>query len=235
MKRTLALALVLGLACSVAAAPTAEQKKAKEGLRELQEFIGGWKGSGGPDKPRPGPRDPIWSESIDWGWRFKGDDAWLVIAVKGGKYLNGGEVRYLPAKKVYQLTATLADGKKAVFEGTLKDEALTFERTDPATKQTQQLKMNIAGDGVRFIYRYATRAEDSTVWRKEYVVASTKLGESLGKKEAKNECVVSGGLGTMAVSYMGETYYVCCSGCADEFRANPKKYVDEYKAKKAKK
>jgi hypothetical protein len=58
------------------------------------------------------------------------------------------------------------------------------------------------------------------------------VGESLGKKETKNECVVSGGLGTMTVSYMGETYYVCCSGCADEFRANPKKYVDEFKAKK---
>ena len=37
-----------------------------------------------------------------------------------------------------------------------------------------------------------------------------------------------------AVQYMGETFYVCCSGCADAFKENPKKYVDEFKAKKKK-
>ena len=52
--------------------------------------------------------------------------------------------------------------------------------------------------------------------------------------EKKPECVVTGGLGTMQVSYMGQTYYVCCSGCRDEFNDNPKKYVDEYNAKKKK-
>ena len=41
--------------------------------------------------------------------------------------------------------------------------------------------------------------------------------------------------GTSTVSYMGQTYYVCCTGCRDEFNANPTKYIDEYKAKQAKK
>jgi YHS domain-containing protein len=31
---------------------------------------------------------------------------------------------------------------------------------------------------------------------------------------------------------MGETFYVCCSGCRDAFNENPKKYVDEFKAAK---
>jgi YHS domain-containing protein len=48
--------------------------------------------------------------------------------------------------------------------------------------------------------------------------------------------VVSGGKGTMPVSYKGKTYYVCCSGCRDEFKENPEKYIAEYEAKlKAKK
>jgi YHS domain-containing protein len=43
---------------------------------------------------------------------------------------------------------------------------------------------------------------------------------------------VTGGLGTMTVSYEGKTYYVCCSGCRDEFKADPKKYIAEWEAKR---
>jgi hypothetical protein len=241
MKRLLAVGFTLGTLGALPAgfpAPAADSKdgaEAKEALKALQEFIGGWKGSGGPDKPKPSPRDPIWSEALTWGWRFKGDEAWLVLEVKNGKHLKGGEMRYLPAKKAYQFTALTKDDKKLVFEGELKNEVLTLERTDAGSGQTQQIKMNTAAEGVRFIYRAASKPKGSTVWRKDYLVACTKEGESLGRKEKKNECVVSGGVGTMAISYKGETYYVCCSGCADEFRSNPEKYVAAFKAKKAKK
>ena len=66
------------------------------------------------------------------------------------------------------------------------------------------------------------------------VRAYLDTGESLGKTEKKNECVVSGGTGTMPITYKGETFYVCCSGCRDEFNSNPEKYVKEFKAKKGK-
>jgi YHS domain-containing protein len=36
----------------------------------------------------------------------------------------------------------------------------------------------------------------------------------------------------MQVSYMGQTYYVCCSGCRDAFNENPAKIIAEYKARK---
>jgi hypothetical protein len=237
MKRLQAVGLTLGLLAGARApaAESTEKAEAKEALKSLQEFIGAWKGSGGPDKPKPSPRDPIWSEALTWGWRFKGDDAWLVLDVKNGKHLKGGELRYLPGKKAYQFTALTADDKKLVFEGELKNDALLLERPDAASGQTQRLTMNTAGDGVRFIYRAASKPRGGTVWRKDYLVACTKEGESLGRTEKKHECVVSGGVGTMAISYKGETYYVCCSGCADEFRANPEKYVAEFKAKKHKK
>lgn len=236
MRRLAALAFLLGLIALVApalAADSADKAAAKEALKELQDFIGGWKGNGGPDKPRPGPRDPVWSETVGWSWRFKGDDAWLTLNVKDGKILKSGEMRYLPGKKVYQLTATDPDGKKLVFEGQLKGETLTLERVDPDSKATQQIKMNTAAEGVRFIYRIAHKDKGTTLWKKDYMVACTREGESLGKTEKKNECVVSGGVGTMPVSYKGETYYVCCSGCADAFKENPEKYINEYKAKKA--
>jgi YHS domain-containing protein len=63
-------------------------------------------------------------------------------------------------------------------------------------------------------------------------VRATRAGESLGPTEVKNICVVSGGLGKIQVSYKGETFWVCCSGCADAFKDNPEKYIAEFKAKK---
>ncbi len=236
MKRLLALGFLLGLIGLVVPAPAADstdKAASKEALQELQDFIGGWKGNGGPDKPRPSPRDPVWSENVSWSWRFKGDDAWLTMTVKDGKIFKSGEMRYLPDKKLYQLTTTDKDGKKAVFEGQIKSETLTLTHVDPATKVTRQIQMNTAAEGVRFIYRVAHKDKGSTIWKKDYVVACTKEGESLGKAEKKNICVVSGGVGTMPISYKGETYYVCCSGCAEAFKETPEKYIAEYKAKKA--
>ena len=58
------------------------------------------------------------------------------------------------------------------------------------------------------------------------------LADSFATVDDGPECVVSGGKGTMAVSFQGKTYYVCCTGCRDEFKANPEKYVKEYEAKK---
>jgi YHS domain-containing protein len=207
---------------------------AKAALQELNDFIGDWKGTAGPDKPRPEPKES-WSESIAWSWRFKAPDAWLQFEIKGGKYVGRGEVRYLPEKKRYQLTAIDAKQQKLVFEGQRDAKGyLTFERTDPTTGETQQLVMNSAGDGVRFIYRYAVRPKGRTVFTKVYQVAAWKEGESLAASGKKNECVVTGGTGTIAVTYMGETFYVCCSGCRDAFNEEPAKYVAAYKEKKKK-
>jgi hypothetical protein len=235
MKRLLTfvgLALVLGLSPLAAAD---DESSAKTALQALNDFIGDWKGSGAPEKRLPDPRD-TWRETVSWGWRFKGNDVWLTMTVKGGKYLKSGELRYLPDKKRYQLTAVDAKDKKLTFEGTLsKDGRLILDRLDPATKDTQRLTMYTAADGVRFLYLYSHRPEDRTLFTKDYQVACTKEGESLAAKEKKIECVVSGGLGKTPVSYNGTTYYVCCSGCLDAFKENPEKYVKEFEAKKKKK
>jgi hypothetical protein len=210
-----------------------EEPGARSALQALNDFIGTWKGSGSPEKQQPLARE-TWQEDVAWSWRFKGDDAWLTLTIKNGRYFKSGELRYLPDKKQYQLTAVDKSDQKVVFRGALKDSYLTLERKDTSAGQTQRLTMNSAGDGVRFIYRYAHKAEGRTLFTKDYVVACTKEGESLAGKEKKVECPVSGGLGTMPVSYNGVTYYVCCSGCRDAFNENPAKYVKEFEAKKKK-
>src|SRR5262245_34512379 len=212
-------------------APAADVKAA---LQALNDFIGDWKGTGAPDKPRPDPKES-WTETIAWSWRFKGSDVWLRLDVKGGKHLTSGEVRYDAARKAYQLTAVDVQKRSLTFDGKLDDKGyLTFDRVESSTGEAQQLVMNSAGDGVRFVYRYASRPKGRTVFTKVYQVAATKEGESLAASGKKNECAVTGGTGTIAVIYMGETFYVCCSGCRDAFNEEPAKYVAAYKEKKKK-
>lgn len=235
MKRFLAVPLLAAFFLVAGQGESAQKTKdpVKEALGQVQDFIGQWKGNGAPEKARPASSE-LWSEQISWGWKFKGDDAWLVMDLKNGKYWKSGELKYLPDKKIYQLTVTDRDDKKLVFEGTLKNDILTLEHTDAATKEKLQVTMNSAAEGDRFIYRLAKQAPDSTIWSKQYMVAGTREGVTLGAKDKKNECIVSGGLGTMTVTYKGETYHVCCSGCRDAFNETPEKYVAEWKAKKKK-
>lgn len=211
----------------------ADVDSAREALRKLNEFIGEWKGVGGPDKTKLDPRDPTWKESISWSWKFKGNDAWLTMSMKEGNYFKGGELRYLPEKKQYEFVVTDNKDQKLTFTGKRDDKGyLSMEREDPTNGDTQQLIMNSAGDGVRFVYRYAVKPKGRTVFNKIYQVAATKEGEALAAKTSGkkgNECIVTGGLGTIAVSYKGQTYYVCCSGCKEAFEENPEKYINAKK------
>jgi len=220
---------LVGLALSAPVART-EEDPAKEALQELNAFVGGWKGAGG---PVGSAKVDNWTEKLSWGWRFKGDPM-LVLEIKNGKYYTKGNLRYLADKKKYQLTLTDKDDKDQVFEGILKKGYLTVERLDPKSGDTHQLMLNTAAEGLRFNYAYAKKSKGSTVFNKVYQVQCGKEGESLVGGGKEKECIVTGGKGTIEVSYMGKTYYVCCSGCRDAFNENPAKILKEAEERKKK-
>src|SRR5262245_4195689 len=229
MNRLYGIALLLSIVVFLPwAGAGGKAESSKEALQALQDFIGGWKGSGTNEKTKD-----IWKESIDWSWRFKGDDAWLTVRFIGSKLYKNGEIRWLADKSKYQFTLTDKNDKKQVFEGELKKDALNLQRLNPETKDTELLKIKTAAQGIRTVYDFSVRPEGRTIAYRTYQLAYTKEGESFGTETNKKpECVVTGGLGTMQVSYMGQTYYVCCSGCRDAFNDNPAKIIKEYLARK---
>ena len=89
--------------------------------------------------------------------------------------------------------------------------------------------MQTLAEGVRFQLKYEKQDGGRGLFASVYQSVGNKDGESLAKATKKPECIVTGGSATIAVSYMGQTYHVCCTGCRDEFNANPEKFV---KAKK---
>ncbi len=225
-----AAGLAAGLLLTSSGAADKEADAAKKALQQVGELVGEWNGKG---EAKAGGRSTLWKETLSWGWKFKDGDSWVTLSVKGGKYLTGGELRYDPEKKLYRLTVTDAAKKEAVYEGRLtKDRRLVLNRKDPATGDVHRLAIYTVSQDAGLVVRSEVQSKGKGLFADEFQVFATREGESFAGGGKKNECVVTGGLGTIPVSYMGKTYYVCCSGCRDEFNANPKKYVDEYEKKK---
>lgn len=221
---TLLAGLLLG---SLAADDKADAAKAKKALQDVGEFIGQWNLDAKPAKGQS------WKETATWGWKFKKDDAWIELDVKDGKVFSKGELRYLADKKQYQLTTTDKDKKADVYVGEFKRGTLKFERKDAKSGDVHRLTINTLGEGVRMALTYEVQTGGKGLFAAVYKASGNKEGETFagGTANKKPECVVTGGVGTTAVSYNGKTYYVCCSGCRDEFNDSPKKYVDAFEKK----
>jgi YHS domain len=239
MKRLPLLGVLLASVCLPAflrGDDPAPKRTPKEALQAFNDLIGSWRGTGQPQQGTKEERDKnFWQETIAWEWQFKDKDAWLKVKFDKSKYFDGGELRYLPDADRYQLTLRPLDKKEPlVFEGQLKDKRLTLERTDEAKKETQQIVVSLLHFN-RYLFRYEVKSGDQTLFTALYQVGATKEGVPFAGGDGKPECVVSGGLGTIAVMYKGKTYYVCCSGCRDAFKDDPETFIKEFEAKQAKK
>jgi hypothetical protein len=228
----LLLTIVLGQGALPADGPA--KRTAKEALQPFNELIGSWRGTGYPSGTAEEKRNGFWIETQSWEWQFKDSDAWLKLAVAKGKHLEGGELRYLPETDSYRFTVRTAAKDTLTFEGQLKGRVLTLDRTDEKKNEKQRFVIKLLHPE-RFLFQYFAKPASRALFAKVYEVGNTREGVAFAKGDGRPECIVSGGLGTIAVSYMGETYYVCCGGCRTEFNADPGKYVREYQQKKAKK
>ncbi len=223
-------ALIVTTTQSSAQTKDKDAAASKAALQALNEFIGQFKGDA---DPKDGKK--AWKESMEWGWKIKGDDVALSVTFKDSPYFKSGLLKYAPDKKQYTLTAINAEDKEVLFTGEFKQKRLTFNSYDEKTKDRTEIVMSTNNDGARFIYSISTGKGEKGLTKKVVDVAHKKEGEAIaGAGGKKTECIVTGGTGTMTVTYNGGTYYVCCSGCRDEFNANPKKYVDEYLKNKKK-
>ena len=232
MRKWLIAALVLSLGVLLPTADAGKKTKSdgedpKEALQALQEFIGGWKGTANDKKLG------FWTEKSDWSWRFKGKDVWMSFKLDNSKLYKEGEVRYLPEKSKYQITLINKAGVKAVYEGEIKKKTLTVERVNPDTEETEQIKLFSPSDD-RLVY--SKWVKRGTQLSKQLEVGYTREGVTFGLEPGGKRpvCCVTGGLGTMTVSFGGATYYVCCSGCRDAFNENPAKVVAEFLKNKKK-
>lgn len=210
-----------------------QQVTARAALQPFNDLIGSWRATGTPEGTQAEKQRGFWTESITWCWRFKGDDAWLAVTFDKGKYFTSGELHRADMNR-YRLSLKDTTGHDLVFLGSLKGKQLTLESVDPSGV-TQRLVLSLLHAN-RFMYRYELKPMGRELFSRLCQVGATKVGEPFASENSGGpECIVSGGMGTIAVTYKGETYQVCCTGCRDEFKANPEKYLKEAAARRVKK
>jgi YHS domain-containing protein len=234
MNRRRAISLAILLTLTVSGARLEDAASPREALKGLNILIGEWKGTGQPEGSLREKQAGFWTEGMAWTWHFKGDDAWLSVAFDQGKYFKSGTLRFVPDKKLYRLTLKTSADAEQVFEGKLDDKTLTLERDGDAAGEKQRLVFKLFHDN-RFVYRFEKKRAGRTSFARVYEVGATRKGVPFAAGDATPECIVSGGKGTMTVTYKGQTYHVCCSGCREAFQDNPEKYIKEFNEKKGKK
>lgn len=234
MIRMNALLCSLVAAAIFGAATSAADDKAaasKEQLAKVQKLVGQWRGVG---QPQRGSTKDSWVEEADWAWEFEGEIS-LIAKLPKGKYFSS--LMLLPGKTSdeYALAATRADDGKVVwYRGSLDaDERLVLNAEEEAAGIPSRLSFRFVAGGDRLLVVLERKAEAGEQFVRLAEVGYTRRGSGFGKGSSQPECVVTGGLGTIEVSYEGKTYYVCCTGCQAYFNENPAEVLAEYKARKA--
>lgn len=230
LRRITGLVVVLAAASGLAGAADPpklspqEAAKAKKALQEVQDFMGIWNLEG---TQKVGARTEAWKEQVDWAWKFKTavPTVRVTFAEGKGKYFTTGELTYAVAKKKYVLALNKPDKSALTLEGQLRLGALRLEGKDAKTGDVYRVTMNTLADGIRFALKVEKQDGGKGPFADAFAMTGNKEGESLGAAAKKPECIVTGGAATIAVSYQGKTYYVCCSGCRDAFNENPEKFI----------
>ena len=181
-----------------------------------------------------------WTEESQWAWHFEDNHAQLVGELKDDKYFGQLRVRPGDALGEFILTATALQKPQTSdppstlrFVGKLIDDALVVTNDNANGDEVARITLRLVAGGDRLIALYEKR-NGPAVFTRLAEVGSTRKGSSFAKAVASGpECVVTGGLGTIAVEYQGKKYYVCCTGCRDLFQEDPARALEEFRQRKA--
>ncbi len=231
---TACLTILLGsVAAAAAAAETAGKVAAdKQALAPLQALVGQWKGVG---QPKRASNQGAWTEEGEWAWSFPTGRAELVARLDRDKYYSQWRVQ--PGEKPGELVLLATpvgapQGEPQMFNGSRGDGGWVFLAQSDSADLPARISLRLAAGGDRLVVLYEKRAGQDFLRMAE--VGSTRHGSSFAKASLGGpECVVTGGLGKIAVEYQGKKYYVCCGGCRDLFLDDPQGVLADYRQRKA--
>lgn len=213
----------MGIAQTSRPATPQEVEAIKQALHELQGFIGEWNLEA---TRKTGGKLEAWKETVRWSWQFppRGPSLKVEFAQGKGKYFTSGQVTYDVAAKQYRLLLQTVEKKELDLRGKVIRGTLKVESKD-AAGDVHRIIMTTLAEGVRFQVRYDRQEGGRGIFLNVLGFQGNRVGESFAAGKKAPECIVSGGAATIPVNYQGKQYFVCCTGCRDEFYANPEKYI----------
>ncbi|WP_435009057.1 hypothetical protein P12x_000307 [Tundrisphaera lichenicola] len=220
-----ALAVTL-LGAGAGEAPTT-RREAQQALKPYGPLVGSWRGTG---QPQRGRSQGAWQESAGWAWKLTDDSAALAIDFEKGKYLKSARLRPGPEAKSFVLEATMADDTSRSFSGKLEPgKPLTLLADEPG-EGVRRITLTIPNEN-RFLLLLESRPSPRA-YARIAEVGYTRNGVPFASGDSGPTCIVTEGRGTIAVTYQGKTYHVCCTGCRDLFNQDPAAVIAEAEARK---
>lgn len=231
--RVSAFLLIISVLFAGVALCDAESRKAEiaqaNALKPFNSLIGSWRGVG---QIRRGSSRGAWTEKVTCEWSFNDEQAAVLLKSDGGKQFE-------------QLAMTWdADSEELVLVQTVGQERRTYRGRMPEEWPARiQLQTEVDREGnlyrctiqqlsdIRSTLLFEKRTSPTGSFRRLAGIGYTRAGSSLAVVGGnKPICVVTGGLGTIAVKHKGKTYYVCCQGCVQAFNDAPDEIIAEYQA-----
>lgn len=198
-------------------------------LKPLNSLIGEWRGVG---QPRRGSRTGAWIETARCVWDFSESNPAVIFKSEGGKQFQTLVLKSDHEAGVVVLKQTTEDGVR-LYHGTMPSKwpgKIVLESQPDAHGKTFRCTIQQLKD-IRATILIEHRTSPTGSFRRIAEVGYTRSGAKLAVAGGnQRKCVVTGGLGTIPVTYEGKTYYVCCSGCLQAFNESPAAIVAEYKA-----
>lgn len=183
--------------------------------------------------------------NLGWVWDFQTDRSRpaLVSHSDDHPYFHQISLTWLPGDEQFQLTIEEQKGNRHVLRGTWVEGAEPREESDgkklqrtykllltqvePSDGEQWQVMFNQL-DNNQFLVDLKKKSATASQFGPLDTVRQQRAGTSFAVAESDNpgpKCIISGGLGSMSVTYKGRSYPVCCSGCAAAFNDDPERWL----------
>ena len=234
-------------------APKSENKDPAQHRRELlaammpvQVMLGQWRGTT--------QRDVGDFKALDepsWVWDFQSnrDQPAMVMTSAGSPYYREVRLTYDTGEETFQMSLADPEGKTRQFEGSFSQRPEEFQGDDQRMHVKYKLQLTQTNaesnrdqwqvtfnqqENNRYLVELAKRRGSN--FQRFDTIATQRQGTSFAKSDTEygeRECIISGGLGTMQVSYNGRSFWVCCTGCKAAFEEDPESWIAEFEQKKS--
>lgn len=228
-------------ATSNSAATEQQAESVLSAMQPLQILLGKWNGTS-----RKAQLD-----APEWVWDFRSNRSQPALKFQSEKnvYIRSGELTYLPDERKYQFSWSTPDGEQRVLKGDFtkavqdvagdgnnKQLQRTYKLTltEPPSPSSEQWQLAIEQfDNDRYVVEIERRRGAGAFQRLD-TINTLREGTSFALSDSDygdRTCIISQGLGTMTVSYKGQSFYVCCTGCKAAFEEDPPRWIAKWEAR----
>ena len=201
---------------------------AKRRLEPFNELVGEWRGIG---QERRGSNRGAWKQTGEFVWDFTGDVPAVRYSVESGKLTQEARFFWNMDQSQIECLFKLPDGTNRSYVGNWADGKLVLISSESGDGNRFRLTITPLNEKRTLVLHEKTTGTGEVFFRVAevgYTRSGTRLALPGG---VSRECIVTGGTGTIQVTYKGQTYYVCCSGCKQAFDDDPEGILADFKAR----